>query len=379
MIEKQISALFVPTTNAGVQQYRFTNFTTAAFRNKAFNALQLWWDKSATETAPWEVEIDDPAYKHRIKAELDDHAKKADVLVSQMCHTEGALIELVRLKVENKIPLVTEIDDDIMHTPTYNPANAVYKQGSGAPFRRIAIDQFRMSDAMIVSTPYLAEVYSEFCQNIYVVENSLDFRIWDNLRHRRNKDVIRIGWAGGASHDEDIRIVEPVVHKILAKHPTVSFTFVHGIPQFLRRIDRVEAVNDFTRIDRYPQFLASRGFDIGIAPLVDSAFNRGKSNLRWLEYAGMKVPCVASRVGHFAETITQAEDGLLCETEAEWMDSLSWLISDENARRKMGKNANQTARKNFNVDLNIQTYRQALEEIRDRGQVIKMPEAQEAA
>ena len=376
-LEKQISALFIPTTNAGVQQYRFTNFTTAAFRNKAFNALQLWWDKSLVETHPWEVEIDDAAYRHRLKAELDSHSKEADVIISQMCHMEGALIELVRLKVENKIPLVVEIDDNMLATPTYNPASAVYGQGS--PFRRVAIDQFRMSDAMIVSTPYLAEVYSEFCKNIYVVPNSLDMRVWDNLRHKRNDGVIRIGWAGGASHDEDLKIIEPVVHRILAKHPTAVFTFVHGIPKFLRGIPRVEAVYDFTRIDRYPQFLASRGFDIGIAPLVDSSFNRGKSNLRWLEYAGLGIPCVASKVGHFAETITQAEDGLLCESEQDWFDSLSFLISDENARRKMGKAANKKARKDFNVDLNVWTYKEALADIAARGPVIKLPEVQEVA
>lgn len=376
-VEKQLSALFIPTTNAGVQQYRFTNFTTAAFRNKAFNALQLWWDKAATETHPWEVEIDDAQYRRRLVGELDDHSKQADVLIAQMCHMEGALIELVRLKVENKIPLVTEIDDDILHTPSYNPANAVYGQGSR--FRKVAIDQFRMSDAMVVSTPYLAEVYSEFCKNIYVVPNSLDFRIWDNLRHKKNKDVIRIGWAGGASHSEDLRIIESVVHKTLAKHPTTVFCFVHGIPDFLRGIDRVEAVYDFTRIDRYPQFLASRGFDIGLAPLVDSAFNRGKSNLRWLEYAGLNVPCVASKVGHFAETITQAEDGLLCESEQDWLDSIDFLISDENARRKMGKAANKKARKEFNTDLTVWKYRDALADIVSRGQVVKLPEVQEVA
>lgn len=375
--EKQISALFIPTSNAGVQQYRFTNFTTAAFRNKAFHALQLWWEKSATETHKWEVEIDDPAYKYRLKAELDEHSKKADVIVAQMCHMEGALIELVRLKVENKLPLVTETDDDMLHTPTYNPAHVVYGQGS--PFRRVAIDQFRISDAMIVSTPYLKEVYSEYNDNIYVVPNSLDFRIWDNLRHRRNDGVIRIGWAGGASHDEDLQIVEPVVRKILEKHPTVHFCFVHGIPKFLRGIDRVETVNDFTRVDRYPQFLASRGFDIGIAPLVDNSFNRGKSNLRWLEYAGLGAPCVASNVGNFAETITQEVDGLLCDSEQEWMDSLSFLISDENARRKMGKAANKTARTKFNADVNVFAYRDALRDIINRGPVVKLPETQEVA
>lgn len=366
-----ISALMVQCSNAGVAWYRLTSWSTAAHRNNAFSALQPWWDKGLTESHPWEVDIDDPSYKHRIKAELDDHSKKASVIVSQMAHTPSALYELVRMKVERGIPLVTEIDDNIINTAHYNPAHAVYGQGS--IFRKLAIDQFRMSDAMIVSTPYLAEVYSEFCENIYVLPNSLDFRIWDNVRHKRNKDCIKIGWAGGASHDEDLRIIEPVVHEILAKHPTVKFCFVHGIPEFLRGIPRVETVHEFTRIDRYPQFLASRGIDINLAPLVDNAFNRGKSNLRWLEFAGLKVPTVASKVGHFAETLKQAEDALLCESKQDWLDSLSWLISDENARKKLGKNANQRARRDFNVDRNIQDYKEALEEISARGQVVKMP------
>jgi glycosyltransferase involved in cell wall biosynthesis len=343
--------------------------------------MQPFWDKTLTDPHPWQRDIDDSMLRRRILGEFDDHAKKSNVLISQMCHFPAALCEIVRMKVENNLPLVSEIDDDIFHTPTYNPANVAYKQGSGLPFRQTAIDQFKMSDAMIVSTPYLKEVYGELCPNIYVVPNSLDFRIWDNLKHKRNKDVIRIGWSGGASHENDLKIIESVVHKTLAKHPTVVFCFVHGVPEFLKGIDRVEAValgNDFVRIDRYPQFLASRGFDIGIAPLVDNSFNRGKSNLRWLEYAGLKVPCVASRVGHFAETITQAEDGLLCDSEQDWLDSLDFLIHDENARRKMGKNANQKARRDFNVDVNIQSYRNALEEIADRGLVVKMPETKEA-
>ena len=372
-----VSALFLQTSNAGVAHYRIHAWALAAHRMKSFYSFAPWFDKTLTQTHPWEVDLDDSIQRRRLLGELNEHVQKADVVVSQMVHTRAALTVLEGMKAMYKIPLVTEIDDNMLSTPLYNPASAVYGQGSH--FRALAIEQFRMSDALVVSTHYLKEVYSEFCPNIYVVPNSLDFRVWDNLRHKRNKDVIRIGWAGGASHDEDLRIIEPVVHKILAKHPTVRFCFVHGIPDFLRNIERVETVSDFTRIDRYPQFLASRGFDIGIAPLVDNAFNRGKSNLRWLEYSGLKVPTVASKVGHFAETITQESDGLLCETEKDWFDSLSFLISDENARRKMGKNANQTARKKFNVDVNIMGYREALDEVAARGQVVKIAEVVEAS
>jgi len=375
----EVAALMIQASNAGVAHYRLDSWAQAAYRLRAGHFFIPWYDKSLDETHPWESDLLDTRYRTRIKSELASHAKTAKVLVSQMCHTEPALIELVELKCLNKIPLVTEIDDNILSTPTYNVAHSTYRPGSA--FRSLAIDQFRMSDAMIVSTPYLKEVYSEFNPNIYVIPNSLDFRIWDNLKHRRNTDFIRIGWAGGKTHEEDLRIVEPIVRKTLERHTNVRFSFVCGVPKFFRGIDRVETIDEGVRIDRYPQFLASRSFDIGLAPLVDNAFNRGKSNLRWLEYAGLKVPCVASNVGHFAETITQDHDGILCENqnEGEWLEALEWLISDEKERRRMGKAANQTARRKFNVEANVFEYAKVLNEIIDRGQVVKLPESQEAS
>lgn len=372
-----VSALMIQTTNAGVAHYRLESWAKAAHRTRAGNFYLPWWDKALTETHPWEVDIDDTRYRNRILDELNDHVKKADVVVAQMVHTRSALDILLSIKDAYKIPVVTEIDDNILSTPTYNPADGVYRPGSA--FRSLAIEQFKMSDAMIVSTPYLAEVYGEFNANIHVVPNSLDFRIWDNLKHRRNQDDVKIGWAGGASHEDDLKLIEPVVHAILEKHKNVRFCFVHGIPPFLRGIDRVEEFHDFTRIDRYPQALASRSFDIGMAPLVDNAFNRAKSNLRWLEYAGLKVPCVASRVGHFAETIAQMEDGVLCDSEEEWISALSWLVGDAISRKKIGKAANQKARRQFNVEANVFDYAKILVRVLERHEEAKAEESQEAA
>ena len=367
----QVSALFIGASNAGVSFWRLYSWAIAAQRVKAFHAFLPFWDKAQTETAPWEVDLEDPMYRKRILDELDDHVKKADVVVSQMVHTPAALDLLRGIKVMYPhIPLVSEIDDNILSTPTYNPADAVYQPGS--VFRHIAVEQFKMSDAMVVSTPYLAEVYSEFNANIHVVPNSLDFRIWDNLKHRRNTDLVRIGWAGGASHEEDLRLIEVVVRKTLEKHKNVRFCFVHGIPDFFRGVDRIENFSQFTRIDRYPQFLASRAFDIGLAPLVDNAFNRGKSNLRWLEYAGLKVPCVASSVGHFAETIRSGIDGMLCNTESQWLSALDDLILNANVRRQMGNAANKRARKDFNIEANVHNYARILSAIADKGQVHKI-------
>lgn len=381
-----IKAIFITCSNAGVAHWRIDNFVQSAYRNKLGHFFAPWYDKSRAENHPWEMDIVDDNFKNRLRAELWDHcalknedgsvtmtdgvpATKPDVIVFQMVHTEPALRLFLSMKqLFRNTPVITESDDNILSTPDYNPASIAYNE-PGSYCRNVAVAQFRASDAMIVSTPSLKEAYAEFCDHIYIVPNSLDFRIWDNVKQRRNKDLIRIGWAGGASHNDDLKIIEPVVHKTLEKHPTAQFTFVHGIPPFLRDIPRVETVAKFARIDRYPQFMASRNFDIGMAPLVDNAFNRAKSNLRWLEYAGLRVPCVASKVGHFEETIRHGEDGLLCHSEQDWLDSIDFLIHDESARRKMGKAANARARKDFNVDIVTADYCRILSEISDRGQV----------
>jgi len=370
-----LKVLYIPTSNAGVSYYRMWSWNVAAHRNRAYLSHMPWFKYDQTENHPWEMDIEDPAHRTRIFNELWDHFRKADVVVMGMVHTPAALDMFLSMKeasahLGGKVPICVEIDDNMLSTADYNPAAPFYDPGT--PFRRLAVEQFKAADAMIVSTNYLKEVYSDLNENISVVHNSLDFKVWDRVQKRGRKGQIRIGWMGGASHNEDLRIIQPVVKNILAKYSNVRFVFVHGIPDFLKGIRGVECVKKFTRIDKYPHFLGSLGFDIGLAPLVDNAFNRGKSNLRWLEYAGMRVPCVASNVGHFAETLVNGKDALLADTPDGFQAALESLITDRAKRRQIGNAAYERARQDFNVDRNVFAYEKILREIVSRGQVKKI-------
>ena len=368
-----LKVLMVPTTNSGVSWYRQWTWAVAAHRTRTMFAECLWWNAAQNETAPWEVDVDEPQYRSRILNELNAKARMADVVVFQMVHTMAALNVFLALKeAYPHIPVLAEIDDNILSTPTYNPASNCYDPGM--KFRDLAVQQFRAADGMIVSTPYLKELYSDFNDNIYVVPNSLDFKVWDRVQRRKHSGI-KIGWAGGASHDEDLRIVEPVIHKLLEKYRDLRFTFVHGGSIF-RNIPRVECVDKFSRVDKYPAFLGARGWDIGIAPLVDNAFNRGKSNLRWLENAGLRTPCVASNVGHFAETINRGKDGLLCDDEEDWIEHLSYLIENKKARKEMGNNAYLRVRADFNTDTSVKAYQSILRQVVEKGAVnpVEQPE-----
>lgn len=322
-------------------------------------------------THEWETDIVNPLYMHRITAEMNTYAREADVIVFQMVHVESSLRTIYALKdAYPDTPILAEIDDDITYTPEYNPATKVYFPGS--PFTDVALKQFRNSDGMIVSTPYLKEVYSEYNEHIYVVPNSIDLELWDKAK-RISKPGIRIGWAGGANHEKDLAMLENIIPRIVGKYPHARFVLVHGVPHSIRKLNGVETIYKFARVDRYPQHIANQGWDIAMAPLIPNSFNYGKSNLRWLEAAALGIPCVASKVGHFAETIRHGQDGLLAETEEEFERHLEALITNKKLRRAIGMAARQRIATDFNVDNVAQQYAEFLHEVVKRGPVKSPP------
>lgn len=364
---RDIRPLFIPTQNSGVTWWRFYNFVNAAFYERAMDAHLMWWQKNLNEIHPWQIDLMTAEYRARILNEMDANVRKADVVVMGMIHTNAGLDMMMGIREMYGLPVVMEMDDNILSTPEYNPASECYAPGS--KLRELAIKQMREADALIVSTPYLKQIYSEFNDNIYVMPNSIDFDLWGKANRERTKGKIVIGWAGGASHVDDLAIIEPVVEKIAAKYPQVLFKFIHGISPSLKGKKGVKHIPQWAPSYEYPKHIAKQGFDIGIAPLVDNAFNRGKSNLRWLENAALGVPCVASNVGHFAETIRHGEDGILCDNADEMFSALEGLITNKEKRREMGRAAYSRAYSDFNVKNTCVKYADALAEVIERGQI----------
>lgn len=362
----KLRAFFLATGNAGLMYWRFQNYAVSAFEQGLASMINPLWNRDMNDCQPWETSLThDVLFKHRFIGMVDEATTQADAIVIQMVHTPVALqlVRAIKDKFPHK-PVLCEVDDHFLSVASYNPAWSTYWPGS--PYREIAIAHIKESDGVIVSTPYLKELYGEFNPNVWVVQNAIDFKTWDKVQRKR-RPGIRIGWAGGASHEEDVRVILPAIKNITAKHKDVEFVFVNGpaqtgLPDWLKGIKGVSHLAKWTRIDKYPQALAHLDFDIGIAPLQDNAFNRGKSNLRWLEYSALGIPTVASNVGHFAETCRDGIDAYLANDATEFEAKLERLVKDRRLRNQMGAAANARIRADFNVDVVTRTYLTALEE-----------------
>lgn len=364
---QDIKALFIPTLNSGTTYWRLFNPVLAACRNKHFGACLLWWQKDMIDNHPWQADINVAHHRPRIFGELEAGARSADVVVMSAIHTPAGLTVMQGLRECYGKPVVVEMDDNVLSVPTYNAAATSY--GPNTEIRKMAVAQIREADALIVSTPYLKEIYSEFNDNIYVMPNSIDFETWGKAQMGKNKGKITIGWMGGGTHNDDLALVLPAIKTLTEKYPNVEFYFLHGASPEVRKLKGVRINNKWERIDKYHKYIAKAGFDIGLAPLVDNAFNRAKSNLRWLEYSALGIPCVASNVGHFAETIRNGVDGLLCDTPEDFAKNLEALIVDKSKRRALGQAAKARVFEDFNIDKTSVKYGEALKEIVSRGQI----------
>lgn len=356
-----LKAYFIPTLNSGVTYWRMFLPVLAACRNRYFGAHLFRWMKDQNNNHPWQFQVENPAIRDGVLGEIEAGARSADILVMGLIHTYAGLTLMRGIRECFRKPVVVEVDDNVLSVPNYNQAAACYSPDND--IRKIAVQQIKEADALVVSTPYLKEIYSEFNDNIYVIPNSIDFETWGKAQMGRNKGKITIGWMGGGTHEDDLAIIIPAIKHLTEKYKDVEFSFLHGASHEIRQMKNVKVNAKFERIDKYHKYVAKAGFDIGMAPLVDNAFNRGKSNLRWLEYSALGIPTVASNVGHFAESITHGSTGMLCETPEDFTYNLEALIINKKLRKEIGKAAKEEVFKNWNIDGVSKRYGEVLREI----------------
>jgi len=92
-----------------------------------------------------------------------------------------------------------------------------------------------------------------------------------------------------------------------------------------------------------------QSFDVGIMPLKDSPWDRGKCGFKVLQYMAVGVPSVASPIGANAEIIVDGKNGFLAGSQEEWVEKLALLIKDRGLRRQLGARGRATVEEQYSV------------------------------
>ncbi len=286
-------------------------------------------------------------FHEHVTEPVPDDLNDKDVVVFQ--RAVGTLyVDMMKECARRDIATVIEMDDNLFDVPRHNPASWFWRRKG---IQKILAQQLDLADRVIVSTkPLLARVMQEMKwggdnHKIRVCPNHLHPAIWGKgvwgeVKPYENQHLI-IGWQGSSTHDVDFKTALPALRQIVDEYPNVMLRFFGCVPLSIKDVIP-EARFQWTKgveMARYPATLRYVNFDIGIAPVTDSFFNRCKSNIKWLEYSALGLPCVAAQVYPYATSIEEGVTGYLASTPEEWYAKLKALVEDADLRRRIGAQA----------------------------------------
>ena len=163
-------------------------------------------------------------------------------------------------------------------------------------------------------------------------------------------DRIKIGYfSGSISHNENFELIKPAIKEVLDHYSSVELHIVGhlDIPQDMKQYTQRIVVHEYVDWKALPQLISQ--VDINLAPLVDSVFNRAKSEIKWIEAALVKVPTIASHIGSFEDMMIDGQTGLLAK-DSEWKEKLESLILSADLRRELAENAYDFVLENCSLD-----------------------------
>ena len=234
---------------------------------------------------------------------------------------------------DREIPIVLDTDDAFHLMDETHPEFGVYRE-------KLDAYSLTLEHAAEVwcSSPALAKSLAGEVPNPIVVPNSIDPRLWRQYRKpsitpvREGSKGLQIVYAGTATHGGDFAELMPILDDVVKAVP-FQLTVV-GIAEDLperRWLRRLRPGRD-ALYPRYARWLLEHGplFDVGVAPLADTEFNRLKSDIKLLEYLAIGVIPLVSDLDPYSGSDT-ADPSMLRAGPEEWADALMRLGSDRAA------------------------------------------------
>jgi glycosyltransferase involved in cell wall biosynthesis len=189
----------------------------------------------------------------------------------------------------------------------------------------------RRARLVIAGNDHLATRAREHARRVEVVPSCVDPTAQPTREHGET-EVVTIGWVGSRSTSADLREVLPVVDRLNQRGVRVRLVLIGPGP--------LEFSAPWLEQRHWSQASEAEelaGLDLGIMPLPDNEWTRGKCGYKLLQYFSAGVPAVASPVGINMRIIGEGrERGLLAATPEQWSSSLEDLIRDHEARAEMG-------------------------------------------
>jgi glycosyltransferase involved in cell wall biosynthesis len=237
------------------------------------------------------------------------------------------------------VPMVFDFDDAVF-VPYDSPANGSW---SKLKFPGKTRTICRLSSHVMAGNPYLAEYARRVNSNVTIIPTTIDTDKYTPGRSAPESATPVIGWSGSFSTVQYLDILREPLQRLAARE---KFRLrIIGASNY--RLDGVDLEVMPWRSQTEVEDL--RVIDIGVMPLPDDAWSRGKCGLKALQYMALGIPTICSPVGVNSDIIQDGVNGFLASTADEWIEKLTALLRAPDLRKRLGSAGRRTVEAKYSA------------------------------
>ena len=223
------------------------------------------------------------------------------------------------------IPYIVDYDDAIFHRYDLNPHRAV-RTFLGNKINKI----MKQAEIVIAGNLYLANsAIRAGTKRVEYIPTVIDLDRY-SIKDRMNTDAFKIGWIGSPKTAKYLNLVKPAISHLYNKG-NISLSLVGS-----GRLELDDVPIKILKWSEETEVSDIQNFDVGIMPLPDNPWERGKCGYKLIQYMACGKPVVASPVGANTEIVEQGINGFLAGSTEAWQEALTILRNNPDLREKMG-------------------------------------------
>jgi len=249
---------------------------------------------------------------------------------------------------KKKIPMVYDFDDAIW----VKDVSEVNKKISFFKDEKKIEKILPLCKYVTCGNEYLANFALKFNSNVVIIPSTVDTDIYKPIKKNNINSPVKIGWVGSHTTIKHFELISDVYLELKSKYNNKVEFIVIGDENY--KNEKLNLQGKKWENDKEVQLFNS--FDIGVMPLPNNDWTKGKCGMKGLLYMSVGLPTVMSNVGMNKDIINDGINGFLPTGNKEWIDVLSKLIEDKELRKKIGDKGRETVLEKYSKNIIKKTY-----------------------
>lgn len=279
--------------------------------------------------------------------------KDYDVIFLQRKRVNTPFLQILRRLARG---IVYDFDDAVMYRNSY--ASSPYSTTRERRFARTVMS----ADHTIAGNTFLADQTRRYTNQVTVIPTAIDIKKYTPKNYTTENKKVTIGWIGSSSTLPYLADIKGVFETLGKRYKHIELEIICDT---FFDCKNITVIKKMWNVEEDVEALKT--LDIGVMPLTDDPWSRGKCGLKLLQYCGVGVPVVCTPIGVNRDVVQDGANGFWAVTAEEWIEKLSILIEDPSLRQKMGLHGRELVRESYSMQGCAPRLYGVLDEVAKRG------------